>query len=154
MIARIHGVLLAAFCAGSLVSTVAAAEDPRESEDVPVVDISQQTQRHVIVAAASAARAAPAALRLAARHEPPRAAALVSKNSRRVRVMVRSPRSMADREFDFPPTALMLPCGTGESSGAAAAGRPWPPGRCCPRPTSGVNGPAGIVSVPTGVGED
>ena len=44
-------VLLAAFCAGSLASTAATADDQAELENLPVVDISQQTQRHVIVAA-------------------------------------------------------------------------------------------------------
>lgn len=51
MVGRSYRVFLAAFCAGSFASTAATADDHAELEDLPVVDISQQTQRHVIVAA-------------------------------------------------------------------------------------------------------
>ena len=44
-------VFFAAFCAGSFAGPVAMADDRAELENLPVVDISQQTQRHVIVAA-------------------------------------------------------------------------------------------------------
>lgn len=50
MVGRSYWVFLAAFCAGSFASTVATPDDPPELENLPVVDISQQTQRHVIVA--------------------------------------------------------------------------------------------------------
>jgi len=51
MARQTYWVFLAAFCAGSFASMVAAADDKAEVENLPVVDISQQTRRHVIVAA-------------------------------------------------------------------------------------------------------
>jgi len=51
VIERSCWVLFAALCAGSFATTTATADDPPELENLPVVDISQQTQRHVIVAA-------------------------------------------------------------------------------------------------------
>ncbi len=49
MLARTTRVLIAVLCVGGVVS--AASADQRDAEDVPVVDISAQTGRHVIVAA-------------------------------------------------------------------------------------------------------
>jgi len=51
MVGQSYWVYLAAFCAGCLAGTLAAADDRAELENLPVVDISQQTRRHVIVAA-------------------------------------------------------------------------------------------------------
>jgi len=51
MVGRSYWVFLAAVCAGSLAGTVAAADDKAKLENLPVVDISRQTRRHVIVAA-------------------------------------------------------------------------------------------------------
>jgi len=50
MLERSFRILLAAVCAVSLAGPAAAA-DRTEAPDIPVVDISQQTRRHVIVAA-------------------------------------------------------------------------------------------------------
>jgi len=44
-------IFFAVFCAGSFASTVATADGQAELENLPVVDISQLTERHVIVAA-------------------------------------------------------------------------------------------------------
>ena len=51
MFGRSHLIFAAALCVWCLVSTVTTADDKSEVENLPVVDISQQTQRHVIVAA-------------------------------------------------------------------------------------------------------
>ncbi len=51
MVGRSYWVFLAAFFAGSCATKAATAGNPPESENLPVVDISQQTRRHVIVAA-------------------------------------------------------------------------------------------------------
>ena len=51
MAGRNYWIFFAVFCAGSFASTVATADGQAELENLPVVDISQQTQRHVIVAA-------------------------------------------------------------------------------------------------------
>jgi len=50
MFKGIYRGLCGVFCLGVLAGT-AAADDSAEAENIPVVDISQQTQRHVIVAA-------------------------------------------------------------------------------------------------------
>ncbi len=54
MIERIHlhRIFLAAFCTASLAGTVATAAGraASEKEDLPVVDLSQQTDRHTIIA--------------------------------------------------------------------------------------------------------
>ncbi len=51
MLGRSYWVFLAAFCAASFAITVTAADNKAEAENLPVVDISRQTRRHVIVAA-------------------------------------------------------------------------------------------------------
>ena len=51
MAGRNYWIFFAVFCAGSFASTVATADGQAELENLPVVDISQLTQRHVIVAA-------------------------------------------------------------------------------------------------------
>jgi len=51
MVGRSYWVFLAAFCVGNLATAVGSADDKAESGNLPVVDISRQARRHVIVAA-------------------------------------------------------------------------------------------------------
>jgi hypothetical protein len=51
MSGRTYWVFIAVFCIGSFANTVKAAADKANTEDLPTVDISGQTKRHVIVAA-------------------------------------------------------------------------------------------------------
>ena len=56
MLGRTSWVLVVAICVGSLASAVAAKEDKGKTENLPTVDISKQTKRHVIIAAGADAR--------------------------------------------------------------------------------------------------
>ena len=51
MSGRIYWVFMAVFCVGSFAGTLTAEVDKGKSENLPTVDISAQTKRHVIVAA-------------------------------------------------------------------------------------------------------
>jgi len=48
---RRYLILVGILCASSLTTTIATAAAKAEAENLPVVDISQQSERHVVVAA-------------------------------------------------------------------------------------------------------